>query len=105
MPDRLGYEWWFNIGQRAGCIREYAVYADEVRHVPTQDHFERDNYDYIWEWLDFTPTATDLAIVKAIIDSKEAYIRFEGDQYRRDYKITAADKKALADVLAAFQAL
>ncbi len=44
-------------------------------------------------------------MIKAIISSKQAIIRFEGKQYRNDKVITPIQKKALENVLDAYLAL
>lgn len=44
-------------------------------------------------------------MIEAIIASKDATIRFVGQQYRDDKKITASQKAALRRVLDAYKAL
>lgn len=45
------------------------------------------------------------AIVKAIINSKTAIIRHHGQQYNKDREITSNEKKALQNILDAYEAL
>lgn len=78
----------------------YSLYPEKV---------ERDNGDggMIWEWcsinLNYNKDAYD--IVKAIINSKSAKIRFNGSQYYDDKIISSSEKIALKNVLLAFDKL
>lgn len=86
-------------------ISSFIVIADGKRFERSAAKFERDHSAKIWEWLDETPTAADLAMIDAIIKSKDAVIRFNGRQYYADRPITAAQKAALQNVLDAYKAL
>lgn len=68
---------------------------------------ERDNGDggKIWEWIRTPLTQETYSIVSAIINSKTAKIRFNGSQYYDDRVITSTEKKALKNVLLAYEAL
>lgn len=59
----------------------------------------------IWEWTRSTLSQETYSIVKAIINSKTAKIRFNGKQYYDDRFISSAEKKALKNVLLAYEAL
>lgn len=60
----------------------------------------------VWEWYDFNPSSRDLAMVRAIIDSKETRIRYiNDDNVYVEKTVSAAQKKAFANVLLAFEAL
>jgi len=67
--------------------------------------WERDNDSMIWEWSDTEAGDYDLETIRAIIKSKSAVIRYDGDQYHDDRTITAGQKAALARVLTAYEAL
>lgn len=67
--------------------------------------FERDHSSVIWEWCDKSPSELDLLLIKDIIKSKKTIIRFSGQQYRDDHIVTKAEKRALQDVLDAFEVL
>ncbi|MBE0570368.1 MAG: hypothetical protein IH618_02395 [Ignavibacteriaceae bacterium] len=67
---------------------------------------ERDNDGgKIWEWTRTSLTQDTYSIVSAIINSKTAKIRFNGSQYYDDRVITSTEKKALKNVLLAYEAL
>lgn len=79
--------------------------ADGQRFERGRVKFERDHDSKIWEWYDENLTDADLQMIRAIIASKEAVIRFNGRQYRKDRTITASQKAALQNVLDAYKAL
>lgn len=85
-------------------IRSLTVYTDGRAWKYNPVDFERDHRADIWEWRDVSPTADDLAMIKAVIQSKEAVVRFNGAQYRADRTISAEQKHALQHVLEAFEA-
>ncbi|MFT4179272.1 MAG: hypothetical protein QM612_07390 [Thermomonas sp.] len=86
-------------------IRSIIVVADGQRFEKNGLDFERDHDSHIWEWYDANPTAEDLRMIEAVIASKDATIRFVGQQYHNDKKITASQKAALRRVLDAYKAL
>lgn len=64
----------------------------------------RDNeYGNIWEYADKEATDKDIEMLKAIADSKETIVRFQGDDYYDDITISASDKKAIKNVLTAYE--
>lgn len=71
----------------------------------------RDNDTEVWEWydecLDYNEDMNnrDLQMLKAIAQSKETIIRFQGDEYHYDLQVTQADKNMIADTLALYEAL
>jgi hypothetical protein len=86
-------------------IQQFTVYADGVPYEYSGVDFERDHASGdIWEWYDASPTTRDLEMIRAVIASKEATVRFEGRQYRNDRTISAEQKRALQRVLDAFAA-
>jgi hypothetical protein len=89
-------------------IENYVVKADDERYDIAADYFdvERDNSGgAVWEWYDARVTRTDLRMIRAIIASQNTTLRYNGQQYYWDRQITAAEKKALQNVLDAFVAL
>lgn len=89
-------------------IESYLIKADSQTFTIAPGHFaiERDNgYGGIWEWYDTPAEARELRIARAIAESKHAVIRYNGSQYYRDRTITAAEKKAIQNVLLAYESL
>lgn len=65
---------------------------------------ERDNDNgYVWEYVDKEADATDIEMLKAIANSKETIVRFQGDNYHYDLTVSASDKKAIKEVLTAYE--
>ncbi len=64
---------------------------------------ERDNdYGDVWEYGDSPVYDSDIELLKKIANSKETIVRFEGT-YRKDITISASDKTAIKQVLAAYE--
>lgn len=85
-------------------IRSFTVYVDGVPHE-FSGSFERDHGSgNIWEWYDTSPGGRELSMIRSVISSKETVVRFHGQKYRADRKVTAAQKKALQRVLDAYAA-
>lgn len=85
--------------------------ADGVDVTPPQKTgrlmgWERDNGDgKIWEWSDAPiDTPESIAAVRRIANAKDVTVRFEGKQYYKDRTITAAQLKAMRDIIAAYEA-
>ena len=92
------YDWLF--------IHSFIVVADDQRYEKDNLEFERDNnYSGIKEWYDNSAKDDDLIMIKAIVKSKNAIIRFKGSNTYEDYLITSQEKEALKDVLEAYEAL
>jgi hypothetical protein len=85
-------------------VHSFTVYADGQSWDYNNVKIERDNNADTWEWHDTTPTARDIEMIRAVIKSKEATIRFHGKQYHDDRPISSTQKKALQRVLDAYQA-
>jgi hypothetical protein len=86
-------------------IESFLIVADGKRFDFPAATFERDNDSEIWEWYDEPASTSDIQMIRAVIDSKEAVIRLNGRQYRKDKTITSAQKAALRNVLDAYKAL
>jgi hypothetical protein len=88
-------------------INQFTLNVDGEVFVIEPDYgdMERDNDSDVWEWYDINPSDENVSMLKAIMNSKKAVIRCEGDQYYRDRTITATEKKALKAVLTGYNAL
>jgi hypothetical protein len=86
-------------------IESFLIVADGKRFEYPAATFERDNDSEIWEWYDEPASESDLRMIRAVIESKEALMRLNGRQYRKDKPITAPQKAALRNVLDAYKAL
>ena len=63
-------------------------------------NWERDNDSDIWEWID--EPLSDRSMIESIIKSKSSVIRFEGSQYYGTRTISSVQKRALKEVLEAY---
>ena len=63
-------------------------------------------YGDVWETYDLTNvTSDDIAMLKKVANSKKAILRFESENNYYDYTIPSQDKKAIKQVLAAYDSL
>ena len=78
----------------------------DIRDLDVGNEWERDNGSGdIWEWVDVNATESHLSLVRDVIKSKKAVIRYFGSKYRDDRVISSAQKRALQNVLDAYEAL
>ena len=78
----------------------------DVRDLDVGSDWDRDNGSGdIWEWVDVPATESHLSLVRDVINSKSAVIRYFGSKYRDDRTITSSEKRALQNVLDAYEAL
>lgn len=88
------------------------VFAKSFVVVADGQRYERNNLEFqhesgsgsVWESFDESASDADLTMVKAVISSKEAILRFSGDQHNNDHQISSQEKKALQNVLDAYVA-
>jgi hypothetical protein len=86
-------------------VERVVIAADDARYTISEGPWERDHSTEIWEWLDYTPSAADLAMLRQVADAKRVVIRYEGKQYRNDWVLPDTHKQAIKRVLAAYAAL
>jgi hypothetical protein len=72
---------------------------------PETNTVHRDNEAYkIWEWFSLIiGTPQQYQMLKSLIVSEKAKLRFEGNEYYHDLTITSKDKKAIKDILVALE--
>ncbi|RJX40847.1 hypothetical protein D3P09_02155 [Paenibacillus pinisoli] len=86
----------------------YTIKADDETYTvsPSYGEIQRDNgYSGVWEYYDGNVSKYEMEMIKAIISSKKTLIRHQGDQFHYDRTVTAAEKKALQNVLDAYKAM
>jgi hypothetical protein len=77
-----------------------------VRDLDVGSDWERDNGSGdIWEWVDVPASSSLLSLIEDVINSKSSVVRFFGSQYRDDRVISSTQKRALRNVLNAYEAL
>lgn len=78
------------------------AWHDGLKEPLVSGHFDRDNNSDIWEWRDENPSGYQIEVLRSLANAKEAILRFEGAQYRRDITLSSGDKKAIREVLMAY---
>ncbi|WP_152599623.1 hypothetical protein [Hoeflea sp. BAL378] len=84
-------------------VENVKAWYDGAKETLFVGRFERDNNTTIWEWVDISPKSDQIELLRSIAKSKESILRFEGNQYHRDVKLSAGDKAAIRDVLEAYE--
>ncbi|MBE7063218.1 MAG: hypothetical protein E7390_05470 [Ruminococcaceae bacterium] len=82
--------------------------VDDERFYKSFNYFDliRDNEGWkVWEIANFEATAEDISILRAIADSTQTIVRFQGDDYNFDFTVSESDKQAIRDVLTAYDIL
>lgn len=83
-------------------VNEARVNVDGEIYTLSCSDWERDNNSDVWEWCDMP--MDDRGMIEAIIKSKKAVIRFDGDKYYDTRTISSTQKQALRNVLKAYDA-
>lgn len=89
------------------------IMADGVKYYKYVGYYDtiRDNDSDVWEWWDEALTfnqsldSDELKMLRAIADSSETIIRFEGDEYYYDLYVKDIDKQMIQDTLALYEAM
>lgn len=87
-------------------IEKYIIKADDSKYTMLPGYFnvQRDNSGgEIWEWYDTSPTSNEIEMIRSIIESEQTTLRHEGSQYYNDRTITNSEKRALKNVLDAYE--
>lgn len=81
------------------------IMVDGEKYYKSFDYGEvsRDNDSEVWEVAHEQSDSSNIAMLEAIANSKETIVRFEGDDHRFDFTVSAADKQGIKDVLAAYE--
>ncbi len=86
-------------------VKEVFAWHDGIKESFVTGRFDRDNNSTIWEWMDIAPDERQIEVLRSIGNAKEAILRFEGDQYRRDVTLSSGDKTAIREVLTAYEVM
>lgn len=88
-------------------FKKITVAADDERYYRSFKYFDivHDNGGgKVWEYID-TDGASDVAMLWAIVNSKETIVRFEGDDYSHDFTVKESDKQAIKEALLVYEGL
>ncbi len=90
-------------------IDKASVNVDGETFSLSESSFDRDNDSTIWEWQDITiigDTSNELILGRDILEkiaySNSAIVRYSGSQYYHDEYISATQKRAIRNVLEAY---
>jgi tetratricopeptide (TPR) repeat protein len=93
-------------------IDKAAVNVDGETFLLSETSFERDNNSTIWEWLDVTiigDASSEIVLGRDVLEkiahSKNAVVRYTGSQYYHDQYISSNQKRAMLNVLEAYDAM
>lgn len=82
--------------------------VDGQNYYQSYDYFEvaRDNDGgKVWEYVDISVDKAEKILLEKIANSEKTIIRFEGKEHYYDLTVSAKDKKAIADMLTAYDLL
>lgn len=78
----------------------FLIDGEQYYRAYRHNDVHRDNaHGDVWEYMDYTADADDLALMQAIADSTETVVRFEGDDHRYDLTVSQEDKDAINEAL------
>jgi len=92
-------------------VENYTIKADDKSfslhpgggEIETDSGIRADGEVGIWEWLD--APVKDFNMIRAIANSAKVVLRYSGKQYYHDRTIPASEKKAMQQVLLAWESL
>jgi len=81
------------------------AWHDGIKETLISGNFERKSSSIVQEWLDVTPTELQIEIMRSMAEADEAILRFNGSRRDLDATLTKKDKRALIEVLDAYEAM
>lgn len=100
-PTYYGDDWVF--------FESVKVMADDVviydRLFKRSDVVRDNSGGSVWESADYLASDSELAMLKAIANSKTATIRFSGSERRHDHDITSKERKDINNMIDAYEKL
>lgn len=82
------------------------AWHDGKKELLVKESFDRGyGSGFIWEWIDKKPTPRQIITLKSVAHSKEAILRFESDKNVKDVIVSGDDKRAIAEMLAAYEGM
>lgn len=108
-PTRLVINLNRDIGDSWLFVQNYTFMIDGEKYSisPEFNEIRRDNSSYsLWETCDVPTSRSQVnTVVQALINSKKAILRFNGQQYYFDYTIPESQKKRMRNVLTAYKTM
>lgn len=85
--------------------KSFKVAADDYRWQSPVMKFSKDNTSSVWEWVDLRADSHYIALAKKLAAADSSIVRFQGDQYYHDHKLSSEEKTAIQDVLKIYRTL
>lgn len=89
-------------------FKSIKILADGKNYSKTFNYFNinrKNEGGKVWEWIDTEASSADIEMLKAIANSNETIVRYEGDADVYDLTVTSGDKQGIKDVLTAYEAM
>lgn len=86
-------------------VQNVKAWHDGILEPFTSGPFERKNSAFVREWIDVSPSELQIEIMRSLASAKESTLRFEGKDRHKDIVLTRTNKKAIMDILEAFEAM
>lgn len=83
-------------------VNSVEAWHDGIKEPLVSGNFDRDNNTSVWEWVDISPDPLQVAVLRSLGSADEAILRFRGMQYKKDVRLSKGDKKAIREVLEAY---
>lgn len=98
-PLRLKFQYY---GDDWLFVKKVIIKADGKTFEISGHDFERDHGSgSVWEWLD--QPLSDFAMLDTVMSANRVIVRFDGDQYYKDFILPASQKQAMKDILLAWK--
>lgn len=87
-------------------VRSYIISADSLRWQSPTFEFKRDHSGgWVWEWIDVAPTQQDLQNMGTLAQAKTPMVRFRGDKYYSDLKLSNQQQESISNILSLYEML
>ncbi len=87
-------------------VRSYLISADSLRWQSPAVSFKRDHSGgSVWEWIDVAPNTEDLHNMRALAQAKSSIVRFWGDKYYSDLKLSDQQQESISNILSLYEML
>ena len=93
---------------------DWVFFKNIIVSVDGQNYYKSYNYydivrnngsGDVWEYIDVQADSSDIEMLRAIANSKETIVRFQGDDYHSDLTVKSTDKLSITEVLNAYELL
>lgn len=79
-------------------INKIIIKTDNQTYTLNASDSKRENNTDVWEWIDIPEGSAEYVIISDIINSKTVKVRFVGQQYHKDWTLTAKEIRGLKEI-------